>query len=82
MDHADVLHAFREVRRVWDSLGDNELNTMKRLRDGQVKLGIARHEHYAGGQRRMVNHLKTGIMSRHTLLGMFSVSIPVTPRGT
>jgi hypothetical protein len=45
MDHADVLHALREVGRVEDSLGNNESDTMERLRDGQVKLGAARYEH-------------------------------------
>jgi hypothetical protein len=34
-----------------DSLGYNESDTMERLRDGQVKLGEARYELYAGSQR-------------------------------
>jgi hypothetical protein len=50
MDHADVLHALREAGRVEDSLGDKESSTMERLKDGQVKLGAARYEHYAGSQ--------------------------------
>jgi hypothetical protein len=33
---------------------------MGRLRDGQVKFGAARHEHFSGGQRRMVNHITIG----------------------
>jgi hypothetical protein len=49
MDHADVLHALREVGRMEDSLGDKESSTLERLRDGQVKLGAARFEQYAGG---------------------------------
>jgi hypothetical protein len=38
-------HALREAGRVEDSLGDKDSNTMERLKDGQVKLGPARHEH-------------------------------------
>jgi hypothetical protein len=44
MDHADVLHAFREAGRVEDLLRDGESITMERLRDGQVKLCAFRHE--------------------------------------
>jgi hypothetical protein len=55
MDHADVLHALREAGRVENSLGDSESDIMERLRDGQVKLGAARYEQYAGSQRQMVN---------------------------
>jgi hypothetical protein len=43
-----VLHAFREAGNVEDSLGDKESRSMGRLRDGQVKLGVARYEQYAG----------------------------------
>jgi hypothetical protein len=49
------LHALREAGRVQDSLEDKESSTMERLRDGQVKLGAARYEQYAGSQRRIVN---------------------------
>jgi hypothetical protein len=55
---------------VEDSLGDKESSTMERLRDGQVKLGAARYEQYAGGQRRTVNQIRTGTVSRHTLLNV------------
>jgi hypothetical protein len=51
MDRADVLHALREAGRVDDSFGDKELNTIERLRDGQVKLGATRYEKFAGSQR-------------------------------
>jgi hypothetical protein len=44
---------------VEDSLGDGDSGTMERLRDGQVKLGAARHENYAGSQRLMVNGTDT-----------------------
>jgi hypothetical protein len=37
----------REAGRVKDSLGDKESNIMERLKDGQVKLGVTRYEHYA-----------------------------------
>jgi hypothetical protein len=46
---------------VKDSLGGSESETMERLRDGQVKLGAARCEHYAGSQRRIVNQMRTGL---------------------
>jgi hypothetical protein len=52
---ADVLHAFREVGEGEDTHGDDESVTMERLRDGLVKLGAVRYEHYAGSQRRIVN---------------------------
>jgi hypothetical protein len=48
MDHADVLHALREAERLEDSLRDCESDSMKRLSDEHVRLGVARHEHYAG----------------------------------
>jgi hypothetical protein len=65
-----VLHALREAGSVEDSLGNNESSTMERLRDGQVKLGAARYEQYAGSHRRIVNQIKTGNVSRHTLLNV------------
>jgi hypothetical protein len=66
-----VLHALRQMGRVEDSLGDKESSTMERLRDGQVKLGVARHEQYADSQRRMVNQIRTSTVSRHTLVNVF-----------
>jgi hypothetical protein len=45
-----VLHALRKAGKVEDSVGENESDNMERLRDGQVKLGGARHEHYARSQ--------------------------------
>jgi hypothetical protein len=50
-----VLHALVEAGRVEDLFGDKESSTMEILRDGQVKLGAVRHEHFTGSQRRMVN---------------------------
>jgi hypothetical protein len=38
MDHGDLLYALHEARRVEDSLGDKELSTLERLRDGQSSL--------------------------------------------
>jgi hypothetical protein len=73
MDHADVLHAFREDRRVENSLGDKEASTMERLRDGQVRLGAARYEQYAGSKRRIVSQMRTGTVSRHTLLNVLEI---------
>jgi hypothetical protein len=70
MDHVDVLHAFMMQGRVEDSHGDKESNTMERLRDGLVKLGVARYEHYADSQRRMMNQMRAGTVSRHTLLNV------------
>jgi hypothetical protein len=55
---------------VKDSLGNEESSTMERLRDGQVKLGATRYEQYAGSQRRIVNQIRTGTVSRHTLLNV------------
>jgi hypothetical protein len=37
---------------------------MERLKDGQVKLGVARYEQYADSQRRIVNEIRTGTVSR------------------
>jgi hypothetical protein len=51
MNYADVLHAHHEAGRVDDSLDDGDSSTMARLRDGQDKLGTARHEHYACSHR-------------------------------
>jgi hypothetical protein len=54
MNHADVLHTLCEAGRVEDTLGDGDSNTLERLRNSQVKLGAARHKHFAGSQRQMV----------------------------
>jgi hypothetical protein len=40
MDHVDVVLALREAGQVEDLLGDNESDTIERLRDGQVKFGV------------------------------------------
>jgi hypothetical protein len=64
MDHADVLHAFCEVKSE-DLLGVGDSNIIERLRDGQEKLGIAKYEHSAGTQRQ-VNQKRTGTVSCHT----------------
>jgi hypothetical protein len=51
-------------------LSYNESDTMERLRDGQVKLGAARYEDYAGCQRQIVNQMRTTTVSRHMLLNV------------
>jgi hypothetical protein len=66
IDHADVLHALRKAGRVEYSVGDKELSTMERLKDGQVKLGAARYKQYAGRKRQIVNQRKTDTVSCHT----------------
>jgi hypothetical protein len=66
MNHAYVLHALCEPGRVEDSLVDSYLDTTEKQRDGQVNLGAARYEHYAGSQRRMVNQMRTGTLSHQT----------------
>jgi hypothetical protein len=60
------VHALLEAGRVEDSLGDKELSTMERLRDGQVMFGGARYEHYAGSQRLLVNQMRTSNVGLHT----------------
>jgi hypothetical protein len=70
LDYADELLALREVRRVEDSLRDNESNTMERLKDAHVNLAAASYEHYASSQRRMVNQIISGPVSRHKLLNV------------
>jgi hypothetical protein len=47
---------------------------MERLRDGQAKLCVVRQEHFAGSQRRMVNQMRTGTVSCHTLLNVLEGS--------
>jgi hypothetical protein len=61
---------FVEAGREEDSLGDKESSTMERLMDGQVKLRAARYEQYVGSQRRLMNQIRTGTVSRHTLLNV------------
>jgi hypothetical protein len=68
MYHAYLLHAFHEVGRVEHSLGDCDSSTIERLRDGQVKLFAARHEHYA-----VLIQMKTGTVSRHTFLNVLEL---------
>jgi hypothetical protein len=68
--HSSNTHDLHEAGRVEDSLGDFESNTMERLRDSQVKIGADIYEHYAGSQIHMVNQMRTGTVSRHTLLNV------------
>jgi hypothetical protein len=70
MDHADVLHALREVGRVVTLFRDGDSNIVERLRDCQAKLGMASHERYTGIQKRMVNQMKTGTVSPHTFFNV------------
>jgi hypothetical protein len=55
MDHADVFHARLEAGRVQDSLEDGYSSTVESLRESQVKLDTARHEHFSGSRIRVVN---------------------------
>jgi hypothetical protein len=48
---------------VEDSLGDLESSIVEKLSDGQVKLGMARYEQYAGSQRRIVNQISVEVRS-------------------
>jgi hypothetical protein len=47
---------------------------MERLRDGQVKLGAAKYEQHAGSQRRIVNQIRTGTVTRHKIGALMGVS--------
>jgi hypothetical protein len=47
--------------------------SLERLRDRQVKLGAARYEQYAGSLRRIVNQIRTGTVSRNTLLNVLEI---------
>jgi carbonic anhydrase len=67
MDRTDILNAIRDARRKADSFSENESETMSRLKEHQVKEGVAKLEHFSGNQRRMVNQHRTGVVSRHTL---------------
>lgn len=67
MDRADILNAVRETRRLKDASHDGESATMSRLYDRKVKGYVARDEHYAGKQRRLVNQQRTGVITIHTL---------------
>jgi hypothetical protein len=69
MDHTNVLHDLREE---WKTHMETRSQVLWKalLRDGQVKLGGTRYEQYAGSQRRMLNQIRTGTVSRHTLLNV------------
>jgi hypothetical protein len=67
MDRADILNATRDERMEADSFSEHESETMSRLKDHQVKRGVAKLEHFSGSQRRMVNQHRTGVVSRYTL---------------
>jgi hypothetical protein len=42
---------------VQESVGDRDLSTIEKLREGQVMIGAVRHEYYATSQRRMVSYI-------------------------
>ena len=67
MDQADILNALRDARLSQEPSDDCESTTMVRLREQQVKRGVAKQEHYAGSQRRLINQHRTGVVSRYTL---------------
>ena len=67
MDQSDILNALREVRLLQEPSDDCESTTMARLREQQIKKGVAKQEHYAGSQRRLINQHRTGVVSRYTL---------------
>jgi hypothetical protein len=70
MDYPDLLHTLIEAGRVKYSLGDDDSNTIFLLRDGQVKLGVARYKHYAESESWMVNQMNTVNESSHTILNV------------
>jgi hypothetical protein len=79
--HSSNTHCIHESGKVEDSLGDGVFNTIERLRDSQVKIDAARYDHYAGCQR-MVNQMRTGTVSRNTILNVLdrrSVHLWVCP---
>jgi hypothetical protein len=57
-----------ESGRVDNSLGNNDSDTIEKLRDDEVKRCAAKYEHYAANQRRIVNQTRTGTVSHHRLL--------------
>ena len=68
MDRADNLNAIRDLRREADSFSEHECETMSRLKEHQVKQGVAKLERrFSGSQRRMVNQHRTGVISRYML---------------
>jgi hypothetical protein len=48
-------------------------NNMEILRDGQVQLGATRYDDYACCQRRMMDQMRIGTVSRHTLLYVLEI---------
>jgi hypothetical protein len=47
-----------------------DFSTMAKLRDGHVKLGMARHEFFACSNRLVVNQMRPGTVNCYTLLNI------------
>lgn len=54
-NRADILNANRAAGREIDSSTDFESETLHRMKERHVKMGVAKKEHFAISQRRLVN---------------------------
>jgi hypothetical protein len=59
------LHEVGDLVRNREAIHESE--TMSRLKEHQVKRGVAKLEHFSGSQRGMVNQHRTGVISGYTL---------------
>ena len=66
MDRADILIALRESSQSED-FEMNEHESISRMRELGVRMGIVRREHLTKISKRAVNQHRTGTISRYTL---------------
>jgi hypothetical protein len=59
-----ILNVLRDNYRIPEAANDSESTTMIRLNELHVKTVSARHQQYAGKQRRIVNQYNTATVSR------------------
>ena len=69
MDRGDVINALRESIRS-EEFDDCGSTSVTRMREGGIKVGTARGEHYRKRLKSMINQHRTGTISRATLIDL------------
>ena len=67
MDRADIVNAIKNTGHVADFNGESETAALTRMREIEVKQGVARKDRFGKVTRRIVNQHRTGVISCHTL---------------
>ena len=73
INRADVLNSLRDIARESETSVDDDSFSMARIKDQDLKCGVARSEHFGGRRRMMVNQQRTGPVSRSVMVDTLRV---------